>query len=71
LCIVIMSVQFTCPLIPFSTSGQNMWRLIYTSFVTVSPLEKFVFYTCLLHLSTPTSSPRAFRLRSSSSLGTV
>jgi hypothetical protein len=46
-------------------------RLISTSFVIASPLEKFEFFMSLLLRSTLTSSPRDYRRPSSPSLGPV
>lgn len=71
LSIVITSVLSISPLIQCSISALNMWRLIYISFATRLLLVLFVCCMFLLPPSTPTSSPKGFRCRSSSSSGSV
>ena len=69
--IVTTSVLFISPPIQSSTSVQNMLRLIFTSFVSVSLFEKFVCCTSQPLRSMQTSSPRDFRHQCSQSLGPV
>uniref|UniRef100_A0A0A8YUJ2 Uncharacterized protein n=1 Tax=Arundo donax TaxID=35708 RepID=A0A0A8YUJ2_ARUDO len=61
------SAQSTCLRTPFSISAPNMWRLIFISFWSALPLVMFVFFTFRRRLSSPTSSPKGYRLRSSRS----
>ena len=55
-----MSVQYTCPSIPYNINAPSMLRLISTSFVNGSPLVMFGFFTYQRRPSLLTSSPRVF-----------
>src|SRR6266540_4331995 len=63
--IVITSASYIFPQTPYSINGQSMLRLISTLFVTVSHLEKSVFYMFQQHHSTRISSPKVCRHQSS------
>jgi hypothetical protein len=49
-------VQSTSPQTQFSSSGPNMWRSIYTLFVSAWRLDMSVFFMCQPRHSMPTSS---------------
>ena len=61
---VIISAQFICLPTLSSVNAPSMWKLIFTSFGSVLPLELFVLHMFLPALSTPISSPRACHRRS-------
>jgi len=82
ICVVVLSIGLswftattlvlsTCLPIPYSISGPNMLRLIFTLFGSVLLLELSAFFMFLPVHSTPTSSPKACRLRCSRSFGPV
>ena len=70
-CIVITSAQYTCPPTLSSINVPSTSRLIYTASGSGFPLVIVVFFMSRLRRNMQISSPKAFRLQFSRSLGPI